>query len=109
MITTKQIGSLTQLEATEGYLHLKGSDTYCKAIVMLPTQSIEDYEEVMELPEAPDYDYPNRVEQKIRQRYSVSEELAILRQRDAKPDEFAEYYDYAEQCKREAKEAPTTN
>ena len=53
--------------------------------------------------------YEDRVVFKIRQRYSLSEELAILRQRDTKPQEFKAYNDYAEQCKAEVKsEMPRT-
>lgn len=48
-------------------------------------------------------DYPQLVENKIRTRYSVSAELAILRQRDTKPEEFAEYNAFCESCKSEAK------
>lgn len=102
-ITTKQIGSVTQLVATEGYLHLKGSDTYCKAILMLPTQTIDDYEEVAEIPPKPRFDYGKRVEELIREKYSLSEELSVLRQRMEKPSEFEAYYTYAEQCKARAK------
>lgn len=47
--------------------------------------------------------YEQRVQQIIRERYSVADELAILRQRDTKPDEFAAYFEYAEQCKAQAK------
>ena len=47
--------------------------------------------------------YEQRVQQSIRERSSVDDELAILRQRDTKPDEFAAYYEYAEQCKAQAK------
>ena len=47
--------------------------------------------------------YPELVSEKIRKRYSVNAELAILRQRDEKPEEFAEYNAFAEQCKIEAK------
>ena len=47
--------------------------------------------------------YEAVVEEKIRKRYTVNQELAILRQRDSKPDEFAEYNAYAEKCKAEAK------
>ena len=39
------------------------------------------------------------IERKIRKRYSVGNELAILRQRDDKPEEFAEYNAYVEECK----------
>lgn len=44
------------------------------------------------------------INQKIRRKYSLSAELAILRQRDEKPEEFAVYNAYAEQCKAEAAE-----
>jgi hypothetical protein len=40
---------------------------------------------------------------KIRRRYNLNQELAILRQRDTKPQEYAEYYEYVESCKAEAK------
>ena len=49
--------------------------------------------------------YEAEVERRIRTRYSVSAELAILRQRDSKPEEFAEYNAYAEECKAEARKA----
>lgn len=49
--------------------------------------------------------YPQLVENKIRTRYSVSAELAILRQREVKPEEFAEYNAFCELCKAEAKKA----
>ena len=48
-------------------------------------------------------EYPQLVENKIRKKYSVSAELAILRQRDTKPEEFAEYNAFCELCKTEAK------
>ena len=38
---------------------------------------------------------------RIRRRYTQDQELAILRQRDAKPDEFKAYNEYADQCKAE--------
>lgn len=43
--------------------------------------------------------YDEAVNDKIRERYSISQEFAILRQRDEKPDEYAEYYAYCEECK----------
>ena len=48
--------------------------------------------------------YPEFVENLIRERYSVSAELAILRQRDTKPEEFEAYNTYVEECKTKAKE-----
>ena len=47
--------------------------------------------------------YEELVEQYIRERYGVSDELAILRQRDTKADEFNEYYAYCEECKQSAR------
>ena len=44
-------------------------------------------------------DYAEAVDNEIRKRYSASEEFAILRQRDSKPEEYAEYYAYCEECK----------
>lgn len=41
----------------------------------------------------------------IRERYSINDELSIIRQRDSKPDEFAEYNNYVEDCKVRAKES----
>lgn len=47
--------------------------------------------------------YENKIIRKIRARYTVNQELAILRQRDTKPDEFEAYNAYVEQCKAEVK------
>lgn len=48
--------------------------------------------------------YSHLVEKLIRKRYSVSDELAILRQRDTKVEEFEVYNTYTEECKQKAKE-----
>ena len=48
-------------------------------------------------------EYENKIVALIRQKYNVNQELAILRQRDAKPQEFAEYNEYVEQCKEQVK------
>jgi hypothetical protein len=47
--------------------------------------------------------YESEITQLIRRKYSLDEELAILRQRDSNPNKFAEYNDYAEQCKAQVK------
>ena len=47
--------------------------------------------------------YENKIVALIRQKYNVNQELAILRQRDTKPEEFAEYNEYVEQCKKQVK------
>ena len=71
-----------------------------------PIQELpEHYEEISQ--ETIDTDnerlYPLKVEQYIREKYSVSDELAIQRQRDEKKQTFSEYYDFCEECKSRAR------
>lgn len=74
-----------------------------KAIAAM-TYNADDYEEVDELPVAFDETaYKERVESLIRERYTVADELGILRQRDTKPEEFAAYNAFAEACKEQAR------
>lgn len=40
----------------------------------------------------------------IRKKYSLDDELALLRQRDSKPEEFQEYFNYVEECKAKVKQ-----
>ncbi len=64
---------------------------------------------VQMIPPAPKTDeqlrteYENRVNALIRTKYTLSQELAIMRQQADKPEEYAEYYEYCEQCKATAK------
>ena len=48
-------------------------------------------------------DYGEAVDSKIREKYSVSQEFAILRQKDEKLEEYKEYYNYCEECKKYVK------
>ncbi len=74
-----------------------------KAIAAM-TYNADDYEEVDEMPVTVDESaYKAAVERLIRERYTVADELGILRQRDSKPQEFAEYNAFAEACKAQAK------
>ena len=52
----------------------------------------------------PTIPYEQRVVAHIREKYSIDDELAILRQRDTKPEEFATYNDFVERIKREERE-----
>lgn len=60
---------------------------------------IEETEEEINVP------YEQRVVDRIRAVYSVDDELAILRQRDTKPEEFAEYNAFVERIKAEERGA----
>lgn len=52
----------------------------------------------------PAISYDQLVSDLIRERYTVDQELAINRQRETKPEEFQEYFNFCEQCKQKAHE-----
>ena len=90
-------------------LHRKGSDDYTairRATVTNPDEweeiTVEEAENAKRSAEAEER-YRHIVNERIRRRYDVNEELAILRQRDTKPEEFAAYNAFAESCKADAK------
>lgn len=63
-------------------------------------------EEIAEMQkDVPSIPYEQRVVDRIREFYSVDDELAILRQRDTKPEEFAEYNAFVERIKAEERGA----
>lgn len=85
------------------YIRRRSDGLTAKAIAAM-TYNADDYEEVDELPVTIDETaYKERVESLIRERYSVADELGILRQRDTKPEEFAAYNAFAEACKEQAR------
>ena len=47
--------------------------------------------------------YERRVDELIRSRYTLSQELAIIRQQATKSEEYQAYYAYCEDCKRKAR------
>jgi hypothetical protein len=47
--------------------------------------------------------YEDAVNAEIRKQYTESAEFAILRQKNEKPEEYAKYYSYCEECKAFAK------
>jgi hypothetical protein len=48
--------------------------------------------------------YVPLVQSLISQRYSIQDELAIMRQQAKKPEEYDAYFAYCEECKQKAKE-----
>lgn len=88
----------------EKYVHIKDTDVYFKRAVAVRL-SVEQCEEVDEVPQTINTKaYEDKVDSLIRNRYSLSEELGILRQKDVKKAEYDAYFAYCEQCKAEAKE-----
>ena len=63
-------------------------------------------EEIVEIQKGTlDIPYEQRIVNRIREVYSIDDELAILRQRDTKPEEFAEYNAFVEKVKEEERYA----
>lgn len=100
MVTKKN----NEIFSTEDkYVHVMNTDVYFKRAVAVHL-SVEQCEEVDEIPNIRnEEDYGNQVNDLIRRRYSLSEELAILRQKDEKPDEYRIYFAFCEECKANAK------
>lgn len=111
---------MTQLTASEGYIHKIGTDTYAKSVIMLPGETADMYEEVAEIPPYTKAEYDAKVNELVRQRYSESEEFAIQRKMlntltspmtmseegaESAVNEYAEYNAYVEQCKTDAPDA----
>lgn len=100
-MVTKQNNEIFSTE--EKYVHIKNTDVYFKRAVAVGL-SVEQCEEVDEIPNIRnEEDYGNQVNDLIRRKYSLSEELAILRQKDEKPDEYRTYFAFCEECKANAK------
>ena len=59
----------------------------------IPEMPIEEEQSILEKT------YEEQVVAKIRERYSINDELALLRQKDTKTSEFQAYYQYVEECK----------
>lgn len=101
-MVTKQNNEIFSTE--EKYVHIKNTDIYFKRGLAIGL-SVEQCEEVDEIPQTPNTKaYEEKVDSLIRGRYSLSEELGILRQKEVKKAEYDAYFAYCEQCKAEAKE-----
>lgn len=48
-------------------------------------------------------EYKSQIDELIREKYSINDEIAILRQRDTKPIEYEEYFDFVERIKQNVK------
>lgn len=105
MLQIDKGNGFVELSVSDGanILHRVGSTDYPEIRRMtVRAEDVGAWEEI-ERPAYTKAEYDARVETLIAERYSLTAEIAILRQRDSKPDEFAEYNDYAEECKRRAR------
>lgn len=93
-----------EIFSTDKYVHIKGTDNYFKRGIAIGI-TVEQCEEVDEIPQTTNTKaYEDKVDSLIRNRYSLSEELGILRQKDVKKAEYDAYFAFCEQCKAEARE-----
>ena len=83
-------------------LQIKGVWTSNPTLADFLAEGWQEYTPPTPTPYVPTY--KELVVQYIRERYDQDDELAILRQRETKPQEFAEYNAYCEECKQRAKE-----
>lgn len=89
-----------QVYSTEGkFVHRIGTDTYFKRGAVLKGDTVADYEEADEVPPYTKSEYDAEVERLIALRYSYGKEIEVNRERDSKPEQFAAYMAYVEECK----------
>ena len=101
-MVTKQNNEIFSTE--QKYVHIIGTDNYFKRGLAIGL-SVEQCEEVDEIPNSiNDTEYGNQVNELIRAKYSLSEELSLLRQRDSKQEEYQKYNTYCEECKKTVKD-----
>lgn len=105
-----QITNTEIISTTGKYVHRIGADTYFKRCTKLPNDTIDMFEEVESIPEVNvEFDYKEEVVRRIRGKYSIADEIAILRQQDIKPDEYQEWYAFCESVKQDVKEEMKNN
>ena len=85
-------------------LHIGNSNIHNPSEELLLENGWEVYTPPIIEPEPVDKEqqYKDMIISLIRNRYSIDDELAILRQRDIKNEEFNEYNEYVESCKIQA-------
>lgn len=104
--TYKQNIDMWALDTDQAHiLHRIGSDDYPEIRHTHVKPSELDQWEELAVEDIPPYtraEYKAKIVELIRRRYDQDDECGILRQRDTKPDEFAAYNAYVEQCKADA-------
>lgn len=113
---TKNIGKLIELSSKNGYIHKKGTENYFKKGIII--DSVDNYEEVDELPKYTQEEYKQKVRELVKEKYTIEDELAIQRNAmnalitptllsedkvEEYSDEYLEYNIFVEECKDKAK------
>lgn len=106
--TDKEDG-LVELTADAGhYLHQIGSDSNLPiGQTTVPAANVGQWEErpLTERPAHTRAQYTAEVERLIAERYSHGKEIEVNREAATKPEQFAEYLAYIDECKAKAKAA----
>lgn len=92
-------------------VHRKGTEIYAARATRLQGDTIDDFEEVdaaavqnASMAAVSESERKRRISAKVHERYSLDDEVALIRQKDDSDDKRAEYEEYctfAEMCKRE--------
>lgn len=103
---------MRKIKAIEGMVLCNGSVYSADEIILGVGAHASDWKEMTEAEaikicdtsnEEVFVDYKAEVERLIRLQYSISDELAVIRQRVEKPIEFESYNAYCEECKMKSK------
>lgn len=103
-----QIKNNQVYSTADKHIHRIGTDVYFKKSFVLPKDTIDDFEEVDELPKYTEEEYKAKVRELIAQRYSIEDEIALINNsrigNERHLTEYNEYLDYRNECKLKAKE-----
>ncbi len=98
--TIKRIydGALVGIEYSPGYVYYKNGVKLNEPF----KETSEDFVDITKNEVQEMLGYAEKVDEYVRERYTISDELAIQRQRDTKSGAFEEYFKYCEECKKRA-------
>ena len=103
MNTTQKTDNFVELcTDAEHILHRIGSEDYPTIRrIMVNATDAANYEEVSvaDIPAYTKAEYDAEVERLIAERYSHGKEIEVNREHDTKPEQFAAYMAYIEECK----------
>lgn len=106
--TFNPINNMWSLDTDAGHiLHKIGSSDYPELRhLTVKADHVDAWEEiaVADIPPYTKDEYDAEVERLISERYSYGKEIEINRERDTKPESYAEYLAYVDQCKVSARE-----
>ncbi len=112
----RNIGKSIELSSDNGYIHKTGTEIYFKKGII--TDSVDNYEEVSEMPEYTKQEYDAKVAELVREKYTENEEFALQRKAinaafststlsaddNSALNEYFAYNSYVEDCKMRAKD-----